>query len=58
MISVHSCVRRRIPVIYLRIDDVGAFMCEGQDSSAFTSWMMISVHSCVRGRIPVHLPEE
>jgi len=26
---VHSCVRCKIPVLYLRDDDVDAFMCEG-----------------------------
>jgi len=44
--------------IYLRSDDFGAFMCEGEDSGAFTSRMMLLVHSCVRGRMEVHLPEE
>jgi len=28
-ISVHSRVRGKIPVQYLRDDDFGAFMCEG-----------------------------
>jgi len=40
MISVNSCVRVgiliRFQCIYLRDDDVGAFMCEGQDIGAFT----------------------
>jgi len=44
--------------IYLERDDCDAFMCEGQDSGAFTWGMMISVHSCVCGRISVPLPEE
>ena len=57
MISVLSCVRGRISVIYLRDDDFGAFMCERWDSGAFTWGMMISVHSCVRGGISVHLLE-
>ena len=47
-----------LPWIYLRRDDVGAFMCEGWDSAACTWGMMISVHQCVRRRIPVHLPQE
>jgi len=44
--------------IYLGRDDCDAFMCEGQDSGAFTWGIMISVHSCVCGRISVPLPEE
>jgi len=48
----------KIRCIYLRNDDFGAFMCEGQDSGAFTWGMTISVHSCVIVRIPVHLREE
>ena len=45
------------PCIYLRSDDIGAFMSERWDSGAFTWGMMISVHSCVRGWISVHLLE-
>jgi hypothetical protein len=44
--------------MYLRDDDVGAFMCEGSDIGAFTSGVTISVHSCVRGKIPVHLRDD
>ena len=40
---------------YLKDDEFGTFMCEEQDSKAFTWGVTISVHSCVRGKIPVHL---
>jgi len=57
-----QCIRVwgvRFRCIYLRSDDdFSLFMCEGQDSCAFTWGITISVHSCVRGRISVHLPEE
>ena len=42
---------------YLIDHECGAFMCVGQDSSAFTWGVMIWVHSCVKGKIPVHLLE-
>jgi len=53
--------RVRFRCIYLRVDDFGAFMCEGR---ILVNMMFVhlpelrfAVHSCVRGRIPVHLLE-
>ena len=46
----------RFRCIYLRVDDVSAFMCLGWDFGAFIWGMMISVHSCLRGKCNQILP--